>query len=104
MPIHKNSTTERRTSLSPYQVSQWTDKTKGQALYDSLAARSDSDMRGSDNLKFDPRSMIGHASVTQANTDISYQRMEHLQMKPVYMYAGGFILFLVVMKYLTSSK
>ncbi len=104
MPIQRSVTGERRTSMSPYDISQWTNKANNQALYRTLADASNSDMRGADNLLFDPHKMIGGAAVSQVQADPSYQRFDYLQMKPVYLYAGGFLIFLVAMKYLTSPK
>lgn len=102
MPIQKSATSERRTVMSPYEISQWTSKSDNLALYRNLAASSNMDMRGSDNIKFNPHEMIARAAVSQVQTDLSYQRFEQMQIKPLYLYAGGFLLFLVVMKYLTT--
>jgi hypothetical protein len=90
--------------MKPYEISQWTKAVNNQVLYDRLAQGSDPDMRGADGIKFNPHEMIARAAVSQVHSDLSYQRFEQLQIKPVYVYVGGFILFLVVMKYLTSPK
>ena len=103
MTIHKSVTSERRAIANKYDISRWTSSSNNQALYKSLASGANEDMMKSDNLLFNPHQMIAGSAVSQATADPSYQRFDVMQMRPVYYYAGGFLLFLVVMKYLTSS-
>jgi hypothetical protein len=104
MPIQRYASENKRTSMNTYDISRWTSNANNQALYKSLADASNMDMRGADNIKFDPHLLVGGAAVTQAQTDPSFQRYEYIQAKPIYLYAGGFLIFLLAMKYLTSSK
>lgn len=104
MPIFKTHSTDRRVPMSKFEISRFTSASQNQVLYKNLAMASDSDQRGADNLIFDPQSMIKHAAIPQVSAaDPSFQRFESLQMRPFYFYAGGFLLFLVTMKYLTST-
>lgn len=102
MPIHKSLTTERRKVASDYQISQWSNKANNMSLYKKLANQSDSDMMKSDNLAFKPMEMIGGTGHSAESFDHSYMRTQQIQMQPLYMYAAGFVVFLVALKYLSK--
>lgn len=103
MPIQKSVTSEVRVTMNKYDISRWTSKANNQALYKSLAEASDPGMMKSDNLLFSPGQMLSGTGQTHQQIDSGYARVQQTQMQPLYVWAGGIILFVVVLRYLTCA-
>lgn len=104
MPIQNCLTQQRRTTANRYDVSRWTAPASTQHLYRTLDEASDQGMMKSDALLFRPGEMLSGTGLSNTQFDPSYARFHCEQMKPTWMLAGGFVAFLLIMRYLTSSK
>lgn len=102
MSIRLYGSATRRTIASPYNISQWTDKQSNLNLYRKISDASIPDMRGSDNLLFDPKAMLSNAQADLTAFDPSMKAIAFSQHKTIFMTVGAFLAFLIVLKYLRS--
>lgn len=102
MPIHIKSTNHPRTTAREFNMSQWTNKTSASATYRRLDGSENPSMMRADTIAFNPMEMFRRTNITPTQTDHSYRTLEHLRKQPVYVTAGAFVLFLLVLRYLST--
>lgn len=104
MSIRIKSTSQPRTTAREFKMSQWTNKTEGMATYRRLDGTENPAMMRSDNLVFNPAEMFRHTNINPMQTDRSYRTLESLRAQPVYVTAGAFVLFILVLRYLSTHS
>lgn len=102
MSIKISQSAAKRTTASKYDISRWTNTNSSMALYKNLANESNPQMRGSDNLMYNPTEMLGGGGKPLSVLDPSYKTVEMLRAQPAWITAAAFILFLGLLKYLRS--
>jgi hypothetical protein len=102
MSIKLFGSSTRRTTASPYNISQWTNKQSNLALYRQIADSSIPDMRGADNLLFSPKEMLSGTQADPSTYDPSYQAISLSNQKPIFLTLGAFVAFLILLRYLRS--
>mgnify|MGYP003479114568 CR=1 FL=1 len=98
MPIQRTSTSERRVGFTPGQLEQLKNTQGIMNLMKRVNSEANPDMRGADSILFEPKLLIPGG----AQKEPSSRRVQMADNMQFVYYAGGFIIFLVALKYLTN--
>lgn len=100
MPIARSLTSERRVAFSTVQIELLKTNQGKLNLMKNADAASNPDLRGADSIRFEPNLIVPErrAQPVQPSTQ---RVITQEQMNMVY-FAGGVLVFLVALKYLTN--